>query len=147
MLVDDLTGFHLLRSASGGYLAIAAASAVQSHRGLSPLTRTAASSALADSRSARNVAPACSRATVHAPIKSSPITPLSQCTLHATRLYPKARPRARIASVSSGAISLRMSAQAQPIAVCPEGYEPFFIKNFPPFGVQVGSFVHSTFSS
>ena len=42
------------------------------------------------------------------------------------RLSPNARPRARISSARSGAISLRMRANPQPRAVCPDGYDGSF---------------------
>ena len=79
--------------------------------------RAAASSAFAASRSATNAGSAWRRATVAAPMKRPSMTSLSQWTLQTTRLSPKARPRARIASLWSGDASARTSAQAQPIDV------------------------------
>jgi len=112
-----------------GYWASAAASKVQSRIGLSPLARTVLSSALAASKSSRKVKSVCSRATALAPTTRPSATSLCQCTLQTKRLSPKAQPQARIASICSEAISLRMSAQAQPMAVCPDGYEPFLAKH------------------
>ena len=59
-------------------MARAAASAWQSPVGGTPLARSAANSALAASRSARNVGSACSRATVAAPMKRPHTTSLNQ---------------------------------------------------------------------
>src|SRR3984885_15366384 len=75
---------------------------------------------------------------VLAPMILPSLTSLCQCTLQTSRLSPNERPRARIASVWVGAISVRMRAQAHPMVGRPDGYEPSFLRNASSFGVQVG---------
>ena len=65
----------------------------------------------------RNCSLACSLATAAAPTSLPATTSVYQCALQTLRLSPKARPLARMASARSGASSVRISAQPQPIDV------------------------------
>ena len=129
--------------AKGGWMSRAEASSWQSRVGFRPLVRTAASSVFGGLASARKAGSACNLATVPAPINRPSITSLCQWTPQITRLCPKARPRARSALHCSGAISLRMSAQAQPTAECPDGYEPLAIRCFSSLGGAACFLVHN----